>query len=431
MDVTKVRDLDWRESFNAVDLEVRAWLPPYVPTVLEQCWRIGAELERVNICHDELVDELKKVFTKDPADRALLDHAIAMMEDVSFLDEDCRCNLVGAKIIRKIQSYAGFKATFRTLATDYAEWFLDIYRPEEEPAKIELAEAALVEEKITLPPVDSEDEQSSESDDEIVESYSHVPYHSENHITTLSLGEVCCGGMPQNRKGRKKGKARTGKRRKAEASQKTAHQSVRIRGMGALVPESVIVDLPFVLEGLITAAGSAGAGLALHLNDSYDVDLALASASTIGFQFYSDAYENFRDLRSRINLDHWNQETFPALFYLLPSTENLSAATAISDRVAGNPFGVSHSLQAKGMYGCQRRLIRSHSVCSVVGSQAPKTADNFGGTTSGSLRVADHVYWNFYVKATGGNVLTATGGIGFRLTMTQTVMFYARKAITS
>lgn len=290
---------------------------------------------------------------------------------------------------------------------------------------------------------DSEDQESEDSDSEEefdgdggkylapMEDYHYSPYQSENHITTLQRGEVLCGGMPQGKKrtGRLKGRAR--KKKHAPRSSGGIHGSVRIRKMGALLPESVIVDLPFVLEGTITSAGSAGAGQAYHLNDSYDVDLALASLATIGFQFYADAYENFRDIRSKINFDHWNQETFPILFFCLPSTENLSAAVAISDRVASNPLGVSHSLQAKGMYGCQRRLIRAHSTCSVVGSKAPLTADNFGGTTSGSLRVADHLYWNFYVKATGGNVLTATGGIGFRLTMTQTVHFYARKALTS
>lgn len=264
-----------------------------------------------------------------------------------------------------------------------------------------------------------------EEEEEVIEETVDVPFQSECHKSLLLIGEVLVGGK-RGEKGRPKGKKRWDRKRDTGV-----HGTVRIRTMGALLPESVIVDLPFVLEGLITAAGASGAGLALHLNDSYDVDLALASAATIAFQFYADGYENFRDLRSKLNFDHWNQESFPGLFYLLPSTENLSAATAISDRVAANPLGVSHSLQAKGMYGCQRRLIRSHSTCTVVGSKAPLTADNFGGTTSGSLRVADHLYWNFYFKATGGNVLTATGGLGYRLTMTQTVMFYARKAITN
>lgn len=198
----------------------------------------------------------------------------------------------------------------------------------------------------------------------------------------------------------------------------------------AIVPREIIVELKYERSFYLTAGGLQAAATSIHTNDSYDVEPALGGNPTIGLVTYGDFFVNFRNLGYDQDATVTNLQAFAGVFYNTHSTIDSSPTPTTVHRLATNANTVSFALAPTGSPGSQKRWRVKHSITSIVGSDAPLTADNFMGLIDGSLRVADHTYSTFcFDSTTSSNLLTT--GVLLKILLTQRVLLYARKEVVA
>ncbi len=202
-------------------------------------------------------------------------------------------------------------------------------------------------------------------------------------------------------------------------------RNVRIRSVGHVVPEEVITELTWINQGDFSGA-SPQITTAYHGNDIYDIDPAVGGVFPIGYTQWEGFYDNFRVLGYKVNLTVTNLQDFPVSCFMIDSTlQNTSAGSM--QQFSGGPNGRSYVLGPKGSTQATKRIRYSKRITDIVGSRAPLTADNFMGTTGGSLRVADHTWINIGFNSMTGVNLTL--GVAWLWRVTFITKFYARKII--
>jgi hypothetical protein len=278
---------------------------------------------------------------------------------------------------------------------------------------------------------DSEEEDSdegSESDGDKylapMEDYHCSPYQSENHITTLRIGEVCLGGMPTGK--RKKGKARKQTKPKGHVAKLTgAPFMTRDR----IIPNETRTILKWPYTFALTNAGFSYAGWSMHANDPYDVLTSVSTPPTIGLLTWGDFYTNFRVLRGKGTIEVINTQTYPLMFYVMQSTHDQTVTTGPSAmyKLEANAYTQHAMLGPTGSTSSKHVFKFNHRVTAVVGSEAPLTADNFMGLIDGSLRVADHTYLNLCIDTQSANLLTT--GVYVHISYDHDVLLYGRNDV--
>lgn len=220
--------------------------------------------------------------------------------------------------------------------------------------------------------------------------------------------------------------ARQGKQKpKKKQSGFKGENNVRVVKVGHVVPEEVDTQLTWVYQGDLSGPAPQ-VSTYFHTNDVYDVDPAIGGTSAVGFNEWSSFYSNFRVTGYIINLEITNLQDFPVSLFLIDSTI-ANPSPGLAQSLSGGPNGRSYILGPKGSTQATRRVRYSKRIADVVGSKAPLTADNFMGTTDGTLRVVDHTYINLGINSMTGANLSL--GVAYLWRISHFTKFYGRKLV--
>ena len=194
---------------------------------------------------------------------------------------------------------------------------------------------------------------------------------------------------------------------------------------GELIPLRIRTNLRYVELKTLNAPAATSAADAFSHNDPYDPRVALGGGQPTGWGTLEAQYTYFRTLAATMRIEVVNQESFPVSFNWLASTFDASGSPGDLITSSQGPFGGSKLLSQAGTTGAQFTAISRHSTAKITGSEAPYTADNFMGTTDGSLRVADKTYFTFGITSPSASTLVY--GITYKIVLTYHVEFYGRK----
>jgi hypothetical protein len=183
---------------------------------------------------------------------------------------------------------------------------------------------------------------------------------------------------------------------------------------------------------MITLKSAAGYFYAqpFYTNAPYDVDPALGSTSTQGHAEMTTLYGKCRVLAYTSIVEASNSDIFPVALTVLHRNTNLSSAGgSTTDFVPyiGNPL-VQHVLLPHAYASRPAKIVATHTIRQIVGSDSATVADNFASATNTVpadttfIEIGGHInspVGTFY--ATGTTVL---------LTLKMLTRYYDRKQFT-
>jgi hypothetical protein len=207
------------------------------------------------------------------------------------------------------------------------------------------------------------------------------------------------------------------------------HVELRFR---EFIPQSLAVRLPFESVYLLTNPSLTVSSKALRTNSVYDVDPALGSTDTQGYNRFAEDYNYYRVVKYRYRLEVYNQNNFPVMFVVISSITNLTGTTGIGTTdltpIRNNPSAQSRVLTAGvNTYG---RAVFSKTMTpeQVEGTIMARTDDHYQSLTGNSP--ANLTWINFSVTALDG-VSTLVNNVTVSVTMYMDTLFYGRNTASS
>lgn len=200
----------------------------------------------------------------------------------------------------------------------------------------------------------------------------------------------------------------------------------------AIVPKEIVVELLYQDNIYLTNSGQRYAAVSYHTNDAYDPQVSIGGNPSVGLITWGDFFLNFRNLGYKVHFEIVNTQSFPVTVTNTHSTEDSTVVTgpAFMWKLATNSNSRSFVLSQSGTPGAKHSWTCSHSICQIVGSDSPLTADNFMGLISGGLRPQDHTYTSVGLETFSGSNLLSTG-VYLRVMLSQRVLIYSRKEVTN
>lgn len=199
--------------------------------------------------------------------------------------------------------------------------------------------------------------------------------------------------------------------------QKTKHSGVQHRTL--ITSDETDVRLRFRNTNSISGAGPLYVK-AFTPNAAYDVDPALGSTETYGFDEYAALYSYYRVVSYSYTLRAAaNASTAGSVnVYVLNTNTQISGSRF--DLYSTNPYCTTKFMTAYGN-GSSIVIKGRHTVSQIVGSRAPETEDNYRALTTSVP--ADLTWLTIaFESLSGSNV-----AVDYILDVTMTVRFYGRE----
>lgn len=206
--------------------------------------------------------------------------------------------------------------------------------------------------------------------------------------------------------------------RSARFGNALAHSSTATRTR--IAPDELDVKLMFRKTDRINNGLGGSVSKSFHTNSAYDVDPALGSTETLGFDEYAQLYSYYRVIGYSYECTVINPTDYPILFSALNTNTDASLTGTHYGLYATNPHCKSKMVSTIGSVN-NFTFRGRHTIAQVVGTQASETADSFRSLTSASP--SDLTWFTIAGESIGGADITFV--YDFKLIMH--VRFYGRE----
>lgn len=195
--------------------------------------------------------------------------------------------------------------------------------------------------------------------------------------------------------------------------------------MTRIAPDELDIKLMYRNAASLSSGASPLTYKAYHSNAAYDVDPAVASTETYGFDEYAALYSYYRVIGYSYEVSFVNLDTSQSvLVYVLNTNTNPSLAGTSFYLYSTNPHCQSKLLSniSPNMHTFRGKF----TIAQIVGSPAPETADTFRATTSGltTSLPSDLTWLTLAAEVIGSSTPTIT--VTYDLKLLMHVRFYAR-----
>jgi hypothetical protein len=178
--------------------------------------------------------------------------------------------------------------------------------------------------------------------------------------------------------------------------------------------------------GSVANAGVSQAAIELKSNDAYDVDPALGSTETYGFDQYAQLYSYYRVISYSYVITVTNNSGLgtdsPIMMYVLNTNTQPSLSGSRYDLYSTNPHCQSKLLSLPYAAGSNHTMRGTHPISRIVGSKVPETDDSYRGLTTGSP--SDLTWLSLAIE-------NPTSGVGvnivYDMKLVMNVRFYGRE----
>jgi len=219
---------------------------------------------------------------------------------------------------------------------------------------------------------------------------------------------------PGGRKGKKSTRGRGGGKWAPSTSNSSTLSGPRIN------PDELDVRLLFRTTAYVNNAGTGLVTKEFTPNSAYDVDPALGSTETYGFDEYAALYSYYRVISYSYDVTFVNQGDDPIMCYVLNTNTSPSASGTRYDLYSTNPYCKSRLVSA---WSPTKTVIRgSIQISRLLGSRAVETSDSFRSLTTGSP--ADLIYCSIAAET-----ISPSAGVYFcyDVKITMKVRFFGRE----
>lgn len=218
----------------------------------------------------------------------------------------------------------------------------------------------------------------------------------------------------------RKRKAKTGRGRKGPQNRwgpKVAHSATKTSTR--IAPDELDVKLMYRTAAGLSNGASGFVAKAFHSNAAFDVDPALGSTETYGFDEYAALYTYYRVIGYSYQVTVVNTHSTPILAYLLNTNVDPSAVGTAFYLYSTNPHCQSKLLSnvSPNMHTFRGR----HTIAQITGTTAVETADTFRALVTAIP--SDLTWITLGVESIGGASVTAT----YDLKLIMHVRFYSRE----
>lgn len=197
------------------------------------------------------------------------------------------------------------------------------------------------------------------------------------------------------------------------------------RSAPLIAPDEMDVRLRFRKNAALT--GNAGGGFVkLQPNAAYDVDPALGSTETYGFDEYAALYSYYRVVSYSYTIQVVNvSTTTPCDVYVMNTNTDPTASGSSFSLYSTNPYCQTRLLSQSPAAGSRTKFSGHHQVAKILGSSVAETDDNYRSATDSIP--ADLIWLTMAVSnvaVTGGD---ANINVAYIIDVTMSVRFYGRQ----
>lgn len=214
--------------------------------------------------------------------------------------------------------------------------------------------------------------------------------------------------MSHTNNARKPKAARKGK----QLIPRTVRPAISTWGKRGMPPE---LDIQCLYTSFVTA-GSGVSSAFKRFNPNNNIPEFGGTQAAAEFVNYAAIYDFYRVVKFRVEFDLVNQDTTTATIAFICHNEDFNGETLAN--LSGNPFAVTRVLGSSAGGASRARWSKTLNVATLVGSNAPETADSYRAIINTSP--ADIVWAGFGLFGTG----TMTNGIAGTVRVTQWIRFY-------
>lgn len=235
--------------------------------------------------------------------------------------------------------------------------------------------------------------------------------------------------MPRRRPIKHQKRKKGPHRRQKKGKKFTRLTTTIVRQPGVVVADRTFLKMEYTdtTSTLLGAAGATFGYIRYQMNNAFDPNPLILTASVAGFNEMAALYERYRVRGCAIQLNCCNQMDFPVNVLVWPTTDDQSTVItqAYLQAMLSNAFCRYRCLSAKG--GMDRCTIKNYiSVKKLVGSNYPKYDDSFQALTS--TGPTKPVFWNIGSYSLAGPVYTA-GSIPFECRLVLYIEFFDRRQL--
>lgn len=217
---------------------------------------------------------------------------------------------------------------------------------------------------------------------------------------------------------------RSTRRSKTNWAPRVGHSSTLSRPL--IAPDEADVRLRYRKIGTVSNAALNLGVVELRANDAYDVDPALGSTETYGFDEYAALYSYYRVIGYSYKITVTNNTGIgtdsPVMMYVTNTNTQVSVSGTRWDLYTTSPYCQSKLLALPYAAGSTHTMRGTHSVAKILGSRVAETDDAYRALTTASP--GDLVWLGLAVENP-----TAGTGINFvyDIQLIMSVRFYARE----
>lgn len=199
--------------------------------------------------------------------------------------------------------------------------------------------------------------------------------------------------------------------------QRVSHTGTR--SATRIAPDELDVRLMFRYSSSLNNGAGGLAAKTFYSNCAYDVDPAVGSTETFGFDEYASIYSYYRVIGYSYEVTVVNQSTVPILAYVLN--------TNTDPTLSGSNFAL-YSTNAH----CQSKLLSQlspnkhtfrgrHSIAQIAGTTAVETADSYRSLVTNIP--SDRTFISVATEAIGAATVSST----YDIKLIMTIRFYSRE----
>jgi len=217
---------------------------------------------------------------------------------------------------------------------------------------------------------------------------------------------------------RKRGGGRKANRRNGPWKSLGGHNGARVPGVATA--DETDVNLKYVYSSYMTNGVGGSVGKEWTPNAAYDVDPALGSTATNGFDAYALMYSYYRVIGYRYKIEVVNRESDAVTVYCYNT--NVSVIGSSLDVYAGNPYCAVAQLGPAGG-GKNAHVFRGSIRCAkLLGSMEAETDATMRSLTTGVP--SDLLFLSLFAQANAA--ATLANGVAYIVTITMHTRFYGR-----
>lgn len=197
------------------------------------------------------------------------------------------------------------------------------------------------------------------------------------------------------------------------------------RSVPLVSPDEMDVRLKFRKAAALT--GAAGAGFVkLTPNGAYDVDPALGSTETYGFDEYAALYSYYRVVSYSYKIQVVNaSQTTPVNVYVMNTNTDPTLSGTNFSLYSTNPYSQTKLLAQSPAPGAKAFFAGHHQVAKILGASVVETDDNYRALTTANP--SDLVWLTMAVENVGITGGDANVNLSYIIDITMSIRFYGRE----